>query len=174
MKEQKVNKSIMYISPYLRTVQTAAPIQDALKIKCYYNYNLREFNRGTFGKYSLEDCEKLFPEEFKKFKEELRSPNKFYARPPKGESAFDTFNRIQFLKSDLDKLDKLGYENVIIVSHCGTIKTILMHLIGYDAAWYANERNMTNCSVREILKNKNNFIDNGFVFKGYKQKSLNQ
>ena len=166
----KKEKTVIITSPYLRTRQTSFPIEQELKLKPIYDERLREYERGKFGDYTLEECEKLFPQELENFKKRLKSKDKFFACPPGGESGFDVTCRMKGIKFVLEKLDAFGCDNVIIVSHCGAIKSLLVLLCGYDALWYAQERNMTNGSVRKLVKDGNKYIDEHIIFKGYKNK----
>lgn len=122
---QKGNKNILICSPFLRTRQTTKQILKNLDVEVKYSLKVREFERGKFGKYTLKQCEELFPDEYKKFVDELKSPDKFYARPPEGESAYDVTLRIKEFLPRLDNLEKKGVENVVIVTHSGAMRAFV-------------------------------------------------
>lgn len=167
---EELSKSVIVSSTYMRAKQTAIKINESLGLKIFYDSRLREYKRGIFGKYTFQECMVRFPREFKKFIEELNGVDKFYARPPQGESAYDVTERIKPFKFALDELDRRGIKNVIIVSHSGAIRSFLCAVMGYDKDWYANERNMKNCSVRLLEKYGKEYIDNGYIYGGYRHK----
>ena len=163
-----LGKTLIISSPYVRAKQTASEIAKLTNLKTIkYDNKLQEFKRGIFGNYTFEECSKIFPEEFSEFKRQLKSKDKFYARPPEGESAYDLCLKLAPYKSILDKLKNANYDSIIIVSHSGAIRSMLCSLMEYDKEWYYNEPNMQNCSIRH-LKLEENFQDFGYIHKGYK------
>lgn len=164
--------TLIISSPYVRAKQTAGEIAKLTNIATIkYDKKLQEFRRGIFGNYTFEECSKIFPEEFSEFKRQLKSKDKFYARPPEGESAYDLCLKLSLYKTILKKLKNANYDSIIIVSHSGAIRSMLCALMEYDEEWYYNEPNMQNCSIRH-LKLENDFQDFGYIHKGYKiQKS---
>ncbi|MBQ3494325.1 MAG: histidine phosphatase family protein [Clostridia bacterium] len=166
-----LNNSTIVCSTYVRAKQTARLLNDSLGLDVSYDKRLREFKRGVFGKYSFEECAVRFPKEFEEFKQALAGKNKFYAKAPQGESAEDVANRIKPFKAYMDELEQKGIENLVIVSHSGAIRSFLCAVMGYDKDWYAVEKNMVNCSVRHLEKSGENYVDNGYIYGGYKHKS---
>jgi broad specificity phosphatase PhoE len=90
--------------------------------------------------------------------------DRYYYSFPGGESAYDMEeNRVKGFVKDLNKLDN---ENIIIVSHGITIKTITKVIMNYDVRWFDYEYNCKNASVRHLILSKQGNIDNGYIHGG--------
>lgn len=169
--DKNLTKTYILSSDFVRAMETAQYALGDLPLKINISSDLSEYKRGIFGKYPLEEAEKLFPKEFKEFAEGLKGPNKFYAKQPEGESASDVVLRVKKLFPLFEQLEKQGVENLILVSHSGTIRCLTIAFMGYGPEWYANEKNMINCSIRLIVKENENFTDKNYIYGGYKHSS---
>ena len=151
-KENKLDlkKAILWVSPFLRTEETAKIINEKLKItKLYQDPRLTEMDFGLFDQKALLDCEKIDKQLFNNLQFRNASVRgKFYARRPNGESPADVYTRISTFIETVYR-DKT-IENVFIISHGITLRALIMRLMHYNLEWYFNEKNAGNCSVRLI------------------------
>jgi broad specificity phosphatase PhoE len=104
---------ICFVSPYVRTMQTAEHILANLgyDIKLFKDYRLREKEFGRLHGYTTEEIKKNYPEEF----ENRKRDGKFFYRLPSGENYLDVGDRIH---SFLDKLHR-DYQgkSVLVITH---------------------------------------------------------
>jgi len=77
-------------------------------------------------------------------------------KPGGGESHFDFQNRIVSFLDELEKKYKNG-ENVLVVCHGGTMKTIFSHVFAHDVDSFFNIE-IYNCSIMRLRKNKEKFV----------------
>ena len=173
LKEYGCKKTLIISSPFLRTRQTVDELNRSLHLPVVFDDKLREFDCGLFGKYTIDECKKKFPDLMKKLSDDLSGENKFFAKAPGGESASDVMNRLTPFKKILDELEDKGLESVIFVTHSGAMRAMLMLLMGYDKEWYAKEPSMKNCSIRMLTKEKETYHDHGYIHLGYKEKNNN-
>ncbi len=147
-----LSNSVMWVSPYTRTRETASIINDILNIKkVKEDITLIEQQYGLFSDKEIEKIKMLYPEQFAYYDNYYQNEGKFYAKLPQGESPFDVALRTkQFLNTIYrDKEDVL-----FVVSHGATIKTIVMNFFHYSPEWYSNELTPDNCSIRLIDSNE--------------------
>lgn len=102
-------KSLIITSTYLRTLQTTKQIQKSLPLKTISDARLVEFDRGIFGKCKYKERRYKFPKEFQKYQEEMHSIDKFYAKPPEGESGADVYRRVKPVIYELRQYCKKRY-----------------------------------------------------------------
>jgi broad specificity phosphatase PhoE len=120
--------SAIYSSDLPRTWQTALPLARALGLQPQADPRWREINLGRFQGLTRAEMLEQYPDEMT-----ARSADMWGYTYPEGESRRDLQNRAyaawqSVLKNTLD-----GHE-VAIVSHGGTIKTLLWKLFGEDDA----------------------------------------
>lgn len=150
IKENKIDltNSVMWVSPYTRTRETANIINEQLGIKkVKEDITLIEQQYGLFSDKEIERIKKLYPDQFEFYDNYYQNDGKFYAKFPQGESPFDVALRTkQFINTIYrDKEDIL-----FVVSHGATIKTIIMNFFHYSPEWYSSEITPGNCSIRLI------------------------
>lgn len=156
-----LNKSILWISPFTRTRQTAKIINEQLEINnIREDYRLIEQQYGLFSDGRIDELKEIFPEEFSLYDNYYQNEGKFYVRLPQGESPMDVAIRTNLFLNDL-KLCEV--ENHFIVTHGTAMRTMAMNIYNYSPEWFANEPNMQNCSIRLIEPDKN--IDK-YIYKG--------
>ena len=146
-----LSNSVMWVSPYTRTRQTANIINNILDIKkVKEDITLIEQQYGLFSDKEIERIKKLYPDQFAYYDNYYKNDGKFYAKMPQGESPFDVALRTkQFINTIYrDKEDVL-----FVVSHGATIKTIIMNFFHYSPEWYNSELTPGNCSIRLIDSN---------------------
>jgi broad specificity phosphatase PhoE len=157
MDENDLDKesSIIYNSPYLRTRQTRDIINDYLQIKnVIEDYLLIEHQYGLFSDNSIRDNKKNHPEFFEYYDLFYKNEGKFYVKFPMGESPADVALRTRIFLQDMYR-ECESIDNVFIVSHGTTLKTMIMNIYHYSPEWYANTKHMKNCEARVIDENKN-------------------
>ena len=144
------DSSIMFNSPYLRTRETSDIINDILEIETRKeDYLLIEHQYGLFSDNSIRDNKKNHPDFFEYYDLFWQQEGKFYVKFPMGESPMDVAIRTQLF---LEKLKKYyeEYENIVLVSHGTTLKTVEMNVFEYSPEWYSSTKHMKNCEARVI------------------------
>ena len=146
-----LSNSVLWVSPYTRTRETASIINESLGIKkIKEDVTLIEQQFGLFSDKEIELIRELYPEQFAFYDNYYQNDGKFYAKLPQGESPFDVALRTkQFINTIYrDKEDVL-----FVVSHGTTIRTIVMNFFHYSPEWYNSEPTPGNCSIRLIEAN---------------------
>ena len=146
-----LDNSVLWVSPYTRTRETASIINDILGIsKVKEDITLIEQMYGLFSDKELATIKEMYPEQFNFYDNYYQNEGKFYVKLPQGESPFDVAMRTkQFINTIYrDKEDVL-----FVVSHGITIKTIVMNFFHYSPEWYSRELTPGNCSIRLIDSN---------------------
>ena len=146
-----LSNSVMWVSPYERTRQTAKIINDYINIeRVKEDITLIEQRYGLFSDKEIRMIRKMYPEEFKYYDNYYHNEGKFYAKLPQGESPYDVALRTkQFLETIYrDKEDTL-----FIVTHGTVIKTFILNYFHYSPEWYSKEITPRNCSIRLIESN---------------------
>jgi broad specificity phosphatase PhoE len=148
----------MWVSPYLRTIQTAELINKSLNIKSVFeDPRIVEKDFGNFDgleETKWEDIDSITLERMKNRYKSVRG--RFFSRLPNGESPFDVYNRISTFIETIFRDDK---DPIFIVSHGVTIRCFIMRFLHKDLEWFYNESNPTNASVIMIYKDENNKYD---------------
>ena len=138
-------ETVIYTSPYLRTVQTAKAVHALLpeQVPFFENPLLREWEFGN-----LYDFNSRTPEAKKEFK----AAGQFYFRFPNGESLADVYLRATlFMQTKMERLKKQGrYENVVVVSHAAFIHMLLSHLMDWPVDSLMEFKPVENASVIKI------------------------
>lgn len=165
--QNEINDSIIISSTYLRALQTTQQINKSLNIKTTKDSRLVEFDRGIFIKCKYSERKLKYPKEFQEYQNMQHSKDKFFAKPPEGESGLDVYRRVRPITFELKHLCKQGIKNVIIVSHNDTMRVLTMALMDYDKLWYYKENAVQNCSIRKIELKDNKYYDKGYIYKGY-------
>jgi len=156
-----LSNSVMWVSPYTRTRQTANIINNILDIKkVKEDITLIEQQYGLFSDKEIERIKKLYPDQFAYYDNYYKNDGKFYAKMPQGESPFDVALRTkQFINTIYrDKEDVL-----FVVSHGATIKTIIMNFFHYSPEWYNSELTPGNCSIR-LIDSNNKIISESYIY----------
>ncbi|MCM3584554.1 histidine phosphatase family protein [Mesobacillus maritimus] len=145
MRDQVNENTLLYASPYLRTMQTAEAIHSRLPegVPFYQNPLIREWELGN-----LYDFTNRTPEAKKEFK----AAGQFYFRYQNGESLADVYLRAtMFMSSVVERIKRQGrYENVIIVSHAAFMQMLLAFLMNLPVDELAGFKPIENASVLKI------------------------
>jgi broad specificity phosphatase PhoE len=138
-------KTVLYSSPYLRTMQTAKAIHSLLpeSVPFYENPLVREWELGN-----LYDFENRPPEKKKEFK----AAGQFYFRFQNGESLADVYLRAtMFMHTIVERVRKQQrYENIVIVTHAAYIHMLLTFLMNWPIEDLKNFKPVENASVIKI------------------------
>ena len=163
--------SVLWVSPYTRTRETANIINDILKIKkIKEDITLIEQMYGLFSDKELAKIKENYPEQFNFYDNYYQNEGKFYVKLPQGESPFDVAMRTkQFINTIYrDKEDIL-----FVVSHGVTIKTIIINFFHYSPEWYSHELTPGNCSVR-LIDSNNGISSESYIYNEPKLKTLSK
>ena len=146
-----LSNSVMWVSPYQRTRETATIINDELGIKkIKEDITLIEQRYGLFSDKEIEDIKKIYKDEFDFYDNYYQNEGKFYAKLPQGESPFDVALRT---RQFIDTIYRDKEDVLFVVSHGTTIKTIIMNYFHYSPEWYSSELTPSNCSISLIESN---------------------
>lgn len=113
----------LYVSPSLRTRQTAAPIERVLGIPSTVVERLTERSVGRWDGRFVDDIRREDPEGWKRWKSE---PVTF--APPEGESLLDFVERIDSTLTTLSRQHPGG--TIVLVTHVGPIRALLGSALG--------------------------------------------
>ncbi len=150
-----IQNAVMWISPFLRTRQSANIINSHLNIDdVREDYSLIEQRYGLFGDRSLARNRMIFQHEFEFYDKYYQNNGRFYAKFPQGEAPMDVALRTRMFLNMVN-LEEKG--PLFVISHGTTIRTIVMNTFNYSPEWFNMEAPMENCSVRLI--NKDDKID---------------
>jgi broad specificity phosphatase PhoE len=147
----------MWVSPYLRTRQTAEILNGHLTVKDKKeDVSLIEQQYGLFSDNPMEERKRLFPSEFEYHKKHFETAGKFYAKMPLGESPLDVAMRIRhFLPTIFRDYEKGKKDTLFIVTHGVVIKTFILDWFHLSPEWFSEEGTPENCSVIEIVREDN-------------------
>ena len=131
----------VYSSPMKRTMGTAQAIAEQHQLPIQYEYDLRERSAGIFEGLTKRDIERDYPESYAQMKHGIMIP-------PKGETsemvqarAVPIFERIIADHPD---------ESVVIVSHGGTIGTLIAHILCLPLEHSHRFSVYANCALTRI------------------------
>lgn len=126
------NVNLIYSSDFLRTRQTAEIVAEKLGLKVKLDKRLRDINFGIFQGGKTNEYRKFF----------INKKQKFFKRPPRGESWRDVRKRtIDFIK-DIEKKHK--NKTILIVSHADPLWLLFGTLKGLDEDRLFKNRNNKN------------------------------
>jgi broad specificity phosphatase PhoE len=138
-------KTVLYSSPYLRTMQTAQAIHSSLpeSVPFFENPLIREWELGN-----LYDFQNRTPEKKKEFK----AAGQFYFRFQNGESLADVYLRAtMFMNTVVERVkQQQRYDNVVIVTHAAFIHMLLTFLMNWPIEDLKNFKPVENASVIKI------------------------
>lgn len=157
-----LEKSVMFVSPHLRTKRTAEIFNQKLNVKDFRFDNLlieRQF--GLFDNMTNKERNKYLKKN-KLYNKYYTQTGKFYSTYPFGESVFDVVLRLKmFINFSLKNLDS-NIENVFIISHGYAISAFEMAYFNYLPEWIIGKQKMENCSVKLIEGN----VNIGYIYGG--------
>src|SRR5205807_6090693 len=119
----------VYASPLGRTVETASILAAPHKLEVQTRDGFREINHGRWEQMTRREVEQKFPAEAAEWE---RDPYTF--APVGGESGLQVTARA--LPVLIELVRQHPAENILVVSHKGTIRLLLSSLLGFDPRRY--------------------------------------
>jgi len=113
-------KSI-YVSEYIRTVQTARPLARKLKIVPIADYRLNEIDIGIIDKLSDDEMREKYPEVWNALQDRNRD-----FRWPEGETGLEAQERVVGFINE--QTNQEG--NILLVAHDGIIRILVCYVLG--------------------------------------------
>jgi 2,3-bisphosphoglycerate-dependent phosphoglycerate mutase len=163
-------------SPYMRTRQTSAAMERALKAaNIRYDVReaveLRELEFGLFDGVPDADLGVLFPREYAHYQKHKQFEGEFFAPMPLGESRCAVAGRVKQIfgtilrDASAERADPIS--DFIVVSHGVTIRCFRMQWMHYPWEWYEAEANPQNCSIQLIEGHATGGYSDTLVFPGF-------
>lgn len=177
----------LWVSPYLRTRQTADNIEDEFRRMWFApkmkpippgpwqtepvfthgrreEISLSEQQFGLFDGYEDDELAAKFPVEHAHYKKSEDFEGKFWAKMPQGESRFDVARRVKSVFGTFKRdEEKHKIQNLVVVAHGVTIRAFVMQWLHLPYEWSEKEPNPKNCSIR-LIEDK---TDRGYIFEGF-------
>jgi len=140
LKGVKVDK--IYSSPLKRALQTAEIINENYKLDIVPSDGLKERNFGIWDDLTLEEMTKRYPTEYNEWVNDW-----IKYRIKDGESAQEAYERSAAFVDEIIKNNNEGV--IMLVTHLGTIRFILAHLLGLgiENSWRFR---VTNASITKV------------------------
>jgi len=149
---------VAYASDLERTIETANIILDSRDIEVVSTAEIREIHFGIWEGHTYDEIIDKWGIEFEKWQ---RDP--FHISPPKGETFLQLCGRISnFLKKAAKKHPE---DNILVVSHAGPIRAILLVLLNldYERFW---KFKISNTSLTEIVYDGSEDLNKSDAFIG--------
>lgn len=127
----KIRFSCIYSSDLKRARETAEIINEYLNLSIFYTRDLREMDFGRWTGVSVFDMERIDPDLFKRWQD-----NPWDISPPGGETFKELTERV--VKTIGEISHKHIDENVLVVSHGGPIKALILWLLHGSPRSYWN------------------------------------
>jgi len=127
LKDEKI--TAVYASPLGRTVETAKILAAPHKLEVETRDGLREISHGRWEQMTRREVEEKFPDEAAEWE---KDPYTF--APIGGESGLSVTARA--LPALIDIVRAHSNEQVLVISHKGTIRLLLSSLLGFDPRRY--------------------------------------
>jgi broad specificity phosphatase PhoE len=136
----------IFVSPYLRTIQTAEQITAKLggKPLVVHEERIREIEFGILDGLTRDGIQQLYPVEFSRRERE----GKYWYRPPGGESRPDVALRVHSFLGTLTR--EYRRKSVLVVCHSVVVLIFRRLLERWDEAQYMkvdSEDDVLNCSI---------------------------
>ena len=126
-KDIKLDK--VYVSDKKRTLEMGKLVLAQKEIEIHVDNRISETNFGDFEGKTYEEIQRLYPEECLDWEKDWKE-----CVPPNGESYMQLSKRV---KSFMEHIKKLEYDNVLICSHSGVIRAIYCYIMdeNIDLFW---------------------------------------
>ncbi|BCJ85500.1 histidine phosphatase family protein [Effusibacillus dendaii] len=152
LKDLLQGSTVLYVSPYRRTMQTARAIHALLpeSTPFFENPLLREWELGN-----LYDFNNRTPEA----KREFKAAGPFYFRYQNGESLADVYLRsAMFMHTVVNPLiQRQRYENMVVVTHAAFIQTMLAFLMNWPVEQLEGFQPVENASVIAVQEQQGEY-----------------
>ena len=130
----------IYASPMKRTIATATPLSEAVKLEIQRRDGLKEINYGKWEGKTVEEVSRDFHDDYLRW-----TADPAWNAPTGGEPAITIASRAMQVIEEIRQKHPSG--NVLIVSHKATIRIILCHLLGIDVGRF---RYRIGCPVGSV------------------------
>ena len=150
----------IWTSPYARTRQTAALIEDELRTTIPHldkreHINLCEQQFGLFDGVPDAELPARFPLEHAHYDLAARHEGRFWPRMPMGESRFDVAVRVHEAFGTFHRdSDRHGVKNIVVICHGVTMRAFIMQWCHLPFEWFEQQTNPGNCDIYHILCGK--------------------
>lgn len=170
-------------SPYLRTRETSAQIENELSIAGIAfdrreAIELREIGFGLFDGYADDELAANFPVEYRWYQKHIDverqdgANGEFWAAMPLGESRAQVADRVKgifgTILRDADPGRDDPIRNFIIVSHGIAIRAFILQWMHHPFEWYGRQHNPGNCSINLITSDGQRPYEHKLIFEGFK------
>lgn len=133
----------IYCSPLKRAMATAKPIAEAKKLDIIPEENFREIHFGEWEGMTVPELKAKYGDTYMNF---IKNPHLYNF--PGEENISNVINR---LKPSLDRIIENESGNILIVSHGGIIRLMIIYIMGLDNSWFTKMWiNNTAISIIEI------------------------
>lgn len=139
---QNLKINAVYSSPLKRAVKTAQPIADTANLPVIIDEHFKEINFGAWEGGTVEELTQQYGKEFSDF---FESPFEY---PFPGEGSFAHVAE-RSLKGFQLLLEKHKGQSVVIVSHGGLLRVLMIKLMGMDISFYRKTW-LNNTSITTI------------------------
>jgi broad specificity phosphatase PhoE len=157
----------LWVSPYLRTRQTADAIQETAASYITDRKEhilLCEQQFGLFDGVPEKQLPERFPNEFAYYDMQCKFGGKFWARMPQGESRFVVAKRIHQAFGTFHRdAEHHGVHDIVVICHGVTLRAFVMMWCHLSPEWFEAEPNPCNCAIRVIDTGE----DKGVLFAGF-------
>ncbi|GFI61138.1 phosphoserine phosphatase 1 [Clostridiales bacterium] len=144
---KNINIDKIYCSPLKRAMATAKPISEQKGLEINIEYSFREICFGQWEGMTVPELTEKYGEEYINF---IREPHN-YGFP--GEGSID--NVIKRLRTGIDKIITEDEGDILIVSHGGIIRLMIIYIMGLDNSWFTKMWiNNTGISIIELKKDR--------------------
>jgi probable phosphoglycerate mutase len=139
----KLHWTAIYVSPMQRTINTAAPLCDRLKMNMQLREGLKEIYYGEWEGQTKESVQAKHGNDYLRW---LTEPA--WNAPTGGETATQVASRAILIMSEIR--EKYADGNILVVSHKATIRIILCTFLGIDLGRYRDRLNVLTGSVSVV------------------------
>ncbi len=156
LKQNPAKNIRLWVSPYARTQQTAAPIAKALEAAGIAfsrrdNPLLVEMQMGLLSGLPRDQWTQFYPDEAAHFQKQVQAQGLFYARPPLGESPLDVLMRLKPVFADLHRhYAEDDIDTVIIVGHGMTHRVFINQWLNAPLADFEADDYLKNCQAKML------------------------
>jgi len=133
----------IYTSPMRRTLQTVAPLAQALGLDTVKADGLKELDYGAWEGKTTQQVQAEYPQDYQHW---LTEPA--WNPPTGGESGVQVANRAMEVLRLIQAQHTSG--NILVVSHKATIRLMLCSLLGIDLGRYRDRINILTASVSVV------------------------
>jgi alpha-ribazole phosphatase len=151
MYSRQVSKFKLYTSPLKRCTLLSDELENTLKVVKHIDHRLSETNFGIFEGKTYEDLLNEYPDLVKQWNENL-----IHFQIPNGESLVKCAERVNRFCDEVI----VKNEDIVIVSHGGIIKLILLKLLSLDLDHFWKFYTNNGCIIELEYNNGFGFIKN--------------